>query len=274
MFSLLGLCALACILLIVVIVSTGGKFNIKQLLHKGENNRAAIEAVTRSMPPEDHILIPERFKDIDTTAAAVLDTPSATPEPAVTEIPPVPPRPNVQRYFATFPCNQMITGNDLRLLLSDNNLFCQKSPWSQAWANPTGKGIRRKKEGLLFTDSTVIDSFTNLVWQRYAPLKLHSYSTAELFIAELNRTAWQGYSTWRIPKIEELMATFTPQKNQSGLHLPQGWNCKAKDMWSCNSAIDSLNTRWVWVARTALGRCNIGHPDTLRSLLAVHDMQP
>lgn len=269
MFGLVGLCALACILLIIVIVSTGGHFNFKRVLHATEKNRAAIEAVTRSIPSEE-IPIPERFKE--NTRAAITDSPAPETPATATEVPAEPFHPTVQRYFSTFPCNQMIRGSDLKQLLADNNLFCQKSQWSRDWAHPTGKGIRSKKEGLYFTDSMVIDSFTNLVWQRYVSPKTTSFGAAETFIAELNRTAWQGSSTWRMPKIEELMATFTPKKNQYGHYLPSGWNCKGTDLWSCNSAADSLSTRWIWVARTALGRCNVGHPDTLRSLLAVRGM--
>jgi len=266
MFGLLALCTCACILLVVVIVHSGGHFDFKKLLR---HSTVVTTSAADSRAENDTIPIPERFKEVgnnpttDTTTAA-----ETIPEP-----PQEPARPNpVQKYFSTFPCSQLISGTDLKLLFADNNIFCQKSRWSATWANPAGKGLRRKREGLLIRDSVVIDSFTNLMWQRFAPGKMLPYGKTVSAVEVLNSEHWQGYSDWRLPKIEEIMATFIPQKNKNGLYLPPGWNCKAPDIWSCNASADSLGTRWIWVARTALGRCNYGHPDTARSLLAVRGL--
>lgn len=262
LFSLLGLCVCAVILLVVVIIKTGGPFSSKTrpVSHTTITSEAATDLPAHSTKTTTPV------PDSSLTALPDTSIPSGAPasqSPAVS---------SVQRYFSTFPCNQMINGTDLKLLLADNNLFCKKSRWSANWANPRGRGLRRRKEGLLFSDSTVTDSFTNIMWQRHASPPKYRYRSAATYINKLNQISWQGYSNWRIPKIEELMATIIPVKNRAGLYFPKQWNCRAKDIWSCNWATDSLNTRWIWVARTALGRCNVGHPDTLRSCIAVRDL--
>jgi hypothetical protein len=63
----------------------------------------------------------------------------------------------------------------------------------------------------------------------------------------------------------------TPVKNHHGLFLPDPWDCRESDFWSCNPAADSVSVQWVWVVRMGAGRCNYGHPDMVRSLLAVRE---
>jgi hypothetical protein len=273
MFGLLGLCALACVLLVVVILSTGGHFSLGKFfkVHKNVSDTTAVETLQSG----NDIIIPDRFKALSDTindtlrdnAPAVSDT---TQKDTLTEA--SPPQPRQQRFFPRYSCQQMVSAADLKQLLDDNRFFCQKSAWSKTWANPSGKGIRVAKEGLLLRDSIVIDSFTNIMWQRFSTNESLHFTKTDSAISYLNSIKWQGFDNWRLPKIEELMATLLPRKNRSGLYLPPGWNCNAQDVWSCNFAGDSLSVQWIWVARTALGRCNVGHPDTPRSLIAVRSM--
>ena len=99
------------------------------------------------------------------------------------------------------------------------------------------------------------------------------FKKIESALAVLNRKKWMGYDNWRTPTIEEILVLMVPEKNRYGLYLPGGWNCDAKDIWSCNAACDSVSTKWYWVARLAIGRCNYGHPDIRRSLLAVRSVR-
>jgi hypothetical protein len=272
MFCLLGLCTLACILLIVVIINTGGNFSFDKLF-KMKNNVSSLtvrnDAI--SIENDDKIIIPDRFKAIHDIRPNSATTESDTLSKSIqTEM--LPSLPKSQRYFPRYSCHEIVSALVLKQLLADNRLFCQKSDWSKEWSNPTGKGIRMVKEGLLLQDSLVIDSLTNVMWQRFSTSPALSFNKTDSAIIYLNAIKWQGFDNWRLPKIEELMATLLPRKNRAGLFLPSGWNCNAQNIWSCNFVSDSLSVQWVWVVRTALGRCNVGHPDTPRSLLAVRSM--
>lgn len=268
MFGLLGLCALASMLLIIVIVSSGGRVNLKTLFTKRTPATTEMKQDDLTTARTDDIIIPDRFKNtpspLYSTAANTVktDTIISKDSSLLKKV----------RFSSQYSCNETISPISLKQILVDNSLFCQKSVWSVQWANSSGKGIRSRREGLSIIDSVVIDSFTNIMWQRYSVAKPLPYRSTDSVIIWLNNIQWQGYSDWRTPQIDELMATLLPRKNRSGLHLPSGWNCNASDIWTCNSAGDSLSVEWKWVVRTALGRCNLGHPDTARSLIAVRSM--
>jgi hypothetical protein len=240
---LIALCAGSCILLIVVIMHTAGN---------DKENKST----------ETGIQLPERFREMSAVQQGDSNTAQATPPSPL----PAP------KYTCKYICTNMIHTDELKLIIAENNLFCKKSPWSKLWANPKGSGIRSGQEGLHLRDSVVADTLTNIMWQRYSTSPPLPYGKIDSAIALLNTARWQGFDNWRSPTIEEIMALLVPEKNRSGLFLPGKWNCNVQDIWSCNSACDSVSVRWIWVARLAMGRCNLGHPDIIRALLAVRSM--
>ena len=244
--TILGaVCACVCIVLIVVIVLTG-------------NNRAHENTAGETVPA------PERFKQLADTVAPASELPAEqTPSLPIEQFSDEP------GYTGRFTCKAVVPADTLKKLLTQHNLFCEKSPWSKHWAHPTGKGIRLRQEGLAFTDSIVTDSLTHRMWQRYATFTKLNYNDIDSAIAGLNASAWQGHRDWRPPTVEELMVLLTPGKNRHGLHLPGPWDGNARDFWSCNPAVDSLTVKWIWVVRTEFGRCNYGDPFMPRALLAV-----
>lgn len=237
---LVALCVCACVLLIIVILNTRG--DGKQ---SDEKDRSSAETVFEE----------ERLPD--TTTVLEEDDSIASNEPSIS-------RPDLK-----YPCGERVDAPAMAQLIRDNDYFCKKSKWSRQWANPGGKGIRVKREGLLLTDSIVVDSLTRTMWQRYSLAPSVSYIMIDSIIAYFNTIGWQGYNDWRVPAVEEVMAELLPRKNRYDFHLPKGWNCNVKDVWSCNSARDSLSMQWFWVVRFAIGRCNYGRPDIERSVLAV-----
>ena len=250
-----GLCATGCILLIIVILRTS------------ENNTPIMKRFSHPVQQteeNDGIRIPDRFAVPDEDATT--DTAAGTPaEPVHPALPP-------PAYHRLYTCGEMVSGPALGERITAGNLFCKKSQWSKAWANQRGKGIRQKLEGLSFNDSTVADTLTAIMWQRYASPSPLPFASLDSAIAQMNAAAWQGFSNWRVPTIEELLTLLSPARNNYGYNLPRTWNCGAEDIWSCNAACDSLSMRWIWVARMSLGRINYGRPDIARAVLAVRDM--
>lgn len=241
---LITLCVCACVLLVIVILNTRGKK--QETIY---NERASIEWQADNPPPAEQVKdVPQEIHDTDTVAVA-----------AVKSVPP-------QLRFA---CGERVDADAAAKLMKEKNYFCKRSRWSKIWANPGGKGVRTERERLLFTDSIIVDSITRTMWQRFSLAPSVKYGMIDSITGYLNSNVWEGYSDWRIPAIEEIMAELLPRKNRQGFYLPKGWNCNVNDIWSCNSACDSLSMQWYWVARLAIGRCNYGRPDIHRSVIAV-----
>ncbi|MBN1307758.1 MAG: DUF1566 domain-containing protein [Chitinispirillaceae bacterium] len=213
----------------------------------------------------DPTRIPDRFKPAVAASTAGSPPVSAAASTAAA--------PHAPKYVGKYKCRDRMDSDDMLLLILGKNLFCKKSKWSKPWNNPRGKGIRSGADGLIFGDSVVADSFTLIMWQRYATSSLLPYGQIDDAVNRLNAGRWQGFDNWRPPTIEEIMALLVPRRNRHGLYLPVGWNCNVSDIWSCNPASDSLSIQWIWVARMGMGRCNYGHPDIPRALLAVRDMK-
>ncbi|MBN1575730.1 MAG: DUF1566 domain-containing protein [Chitinispirillaceae bacterium] len=256
---LLFLCICSCILFIVVFITTRD-------VDLGAMMPRSLSRAKAAAGPENPIRIPDRFKP------PVVE--SSIDSPAVATIAePVSIAPHTPKYISKYRCRDKMDSDDMILLILGKNLFCKKSQWSRPWNNPGGRGIRSGADGLIFGDSVVADSFTNIMWQRYSTSPSLPYGQIDDAINRLNTRKWRGFYNWRPPTIEEIMVLLVPKRNRHGLFLPAGWNCNVKDIWSCNPACDSLSTQWIWVARMGMGRCNYGHPDIPRALLAVRKMR-
>jgi hypothetical protein len=220
---------------------------------------------------ENTVRIPERLRSLDVASPA--DSLRENIDSIKSPAGPVSGAKDIPPFAKKYRCNDKIDSDDMILLISGKNLFCKKSPWSKPWNNPGGNGIRLITDGLLFGDSVVIDSLTNVMWQRFSNVPSISYRQVENAINKLNKARWQGFDDWRPPTIEEIMTLLVPKRNRHGLYLSKVWNCNVKDIWSCNPACDSLSVQWIWVARLGQGRCNFGHPGIPRALLAVREMK-
>jgi hypothetical protein len=257
--ALASLCAIGCILLIIVILRTSdGNNSLLTPLHRLFNHPQRSESTA-----PDAIRLPERFTESSESPSADTANATAAREPLV-------PAPAYKREYT---CGEMIAATALSRIIKENGLFCKKSPWSKEWANPKGRGIRQARSGLAFADSVVTDTLTGTMWQRFTTPKPVSSDRLDSVISAMNTGTWQGYNNWRIPTVEELLTLLTPSRNHFGHYLPSGWNSKADDIWSCNSSCDSLSMRWMWVVRMSLGRCNVGRPDIKRAILAVRELR-
>ncbi|MBN1757776.1 MAG: DUF1566 domain-containing protein [Chitinispirillaceae bacterium] len=255
--TLASLCAVGCILLIIVILRTSdGNGRKPGLLHRFYK-RPTAERTDEAIRIPDRLTDPENMNTADSTATDTIRN-DEFPAPV---------------FHKTYSCEQMIPAGSLADIISGNDLYCKKSPWSKNWANPKGRGIRLTKEGLSFEDSVVTDTLTGIMWQRFASPRPVTFGKLESVITAMNTGRWQGYANWRMPTIEELLTLLTPDRNRFGHYLPDRWNSNADDIWSCNPACDSLSIRWMWVVRMSHGRCNLGKPDIERSVLAVRDIR-
>lgn len=106
---------------------------------------------------------------------------------------------------------------------------------------------------------TVTDLVTNVTWQRGGG-DLGFYRRTQAWIADLNRTAFAGYSDWRLPTIEEAMALLQPEKNQQGLHVHDCFSVTQAFIYTADRRmpggywfVDFRHARVFWAAGTFAG---------------------
>jgi hypothetical protein len=106
-----------------------------------------------------------------------------------------------------------------------------------------------KNEFVAQNEEVAIDQKTGLMWQRAGSLSRMSFVGAKSYIEELNEKKFAGYTNWRLPTIEELSSTLTPQKNAE-LYVSPTFSSLQKICWSNDEKeknIIGLRKFSVWV---------------------------
>jgi len=85
---------------------------------------------------------------------------------------------------------------------------------------------------LATNDRLVQDLATGLMWQRSGSKDEVSYTSASAYVDSLNRADYGGFSSWRLPTLEEAMSLMGPQPNENGLYIDPVFE----------------NQPWIWTA--------------------------
>jgi uncharacterized caspase-like protein len=114
-------------------------------------------------------------------------------------------------------------------------------------------------------DQTVTDRATGLMWQKSGSSRSMTWRRSELYINNLNRNQFAGYSDWRLPTIDELVSLME-KSDMGGLHLDPVFDRKQTHCWSSDNGPElvygSLGLFATWIANFDEGRVKIAQWST------------
>ncbi len=149
-------------------------------------------------------------------------------------------------------------------MLKKYDFFCKDTPWSEKWANSTGKGIVHQYE--LNEDGLIIfDKSTDLFWQQSGSGELQEEGVLS-YISELNEQRFGGCSNWRVPTLEEAMSLMEPRQANKVYISPV---FDSRQHWIWTSDLLEENKRGysdaIWDVSYGQGRCTLNPFDFANS---------
>ena len=92
-------------------------------------------------------------------------------------------------------------------------------------------------------DGTITDYSTGLMWQKHGTEKERNYENAKVYIEEVNREKFAGYSDWRLPTIDELKSLMT-SKEINGSHINQIFDKAQENCWTSDMSMSASGFVW------------------------------
>ncbi len=83
-------------------------------------------------------------------------------------------------------------------------------------------------------NSTVTDRRTGLMWQKGGSSRAKTWNRGGIYVKQLNRSLFAGYSDWRLPTIDEL-ASLVKREKVDGVYIDPIFYNKQKRCWSSDS---------------------------------------
>jgi hypothetical protein len=101
----------------------------------------------------------------------------------------------------------------------------------------------------IFSDMTVKDKHTGLIWMRNANLGKHDRDGAAELVRELNREKYAGFDDWTIPSIEELESLVKYASDLGYNSYPKGPNKLFNEMgfYEVQAGLYWSSTIWIFM---------------------------
>ena len=109
-------------------------------------------------------------------------------------------------------------------------------------------------------DKVVIDHATGIMWQQSGSADFVFGKLVEVYVGELNRERFAGYSDWRVPTIEELASLMEPIGKNRGLFVDAAFDARQGLLLSADGS--GREGRERWVADFSLGQIYSSHPES------------
>jgi hypothetical protein len=91
---------------------------------------------------------------------------------------------------------------------------------------------------------TISDRATGLMWQKSGSPNTLNYEQVHVYLEELNRKKFAGYSDWRLPTVRELMTLITQDKQSNGLYINPLFD--SEQIWCWSSSVYARNNNSIW----------------------------
>jgi len=151
-------------------------------------------------------------------------------------------------------------------MLKANDFFCTKKGAITGINNLEGKGFPNKfikRQG----EKVIQDEASGLIWQQSVSSSQLEFYEANLYIEQLNKDNFDGYSDWRLPTLEEVF-TLVENKNQyenvyttSTLYktfIDYVFEIKRENIWTS----DKLNSNSIYTVSFWLGTFGTNNLDS------------
>jgi len=147
----------------------------------------------------------------------------------------------------------------------------QKHNFFDYYRNPEGKGITHiyqiHKESLF---QVVTDETTGLIWQQGGSPNFMEFEAAKKWIIDLNLKGYAGFSSWRLPTLEEAMSLIEREKNNDDLYIDPVFD---KEQWWIWTADQDVGGSLRWVVSFNYGNGYVSYIDTSHCVRLVRSGQ-
>ncbi len=92
----------------------------------------------------------------------------------------------------------------------------------------------------------VIDRATGLMWQQQGSGVELPYKVAEMYVEDLNRARYAGFSDWRMPTLEELASLILARGTDKGVFINAAFNASQTKLWTSDLVSLSGPARGHW----------------------------
>ena len=131
-----------------------------------------------------------------------------------------------------------LTYDDVKRMLVQYNFYSNCDKWSKGACNPKGNF---QNDFVDNGNGTITDRTTGLMWQKDSSHHMEG-SDAQVYVDNLNRKRFLGFTDWRLPTIEELASLIESKKSSEGLHMAPLFSQKVESYWSS----DKLEPNVLW----------------------------
>lgn len=114
---------------------------------------------------------------------------------------------------------QILSENEVGLMLEKKNFFSQKYSWNPEISNPDGDFKNQYESKNINGDEVVIDYATELMWHHSGSSYRMTYEKAKNWINNINSNGYAGYHDWRLPTVEEGASLLESSKKSGGFYI-------------------------------------------------------
>ncbi len=93
-------------------------------------------------------------------------------------------------------------------------------------------------------NTVIIDETTHLMWHQNGSQELFDFFDAQIWIDELNKNDYAGFSDWRLPNVEEVISIMEKDKQINKLHIDPIFSKTQNFFWTGDTYYSGL----AWMA--------------------------
>jgi len=138
----------------------------------------------------------------------------------------------------------ILSENEVSDMLKRKNFFSKRYDWNKNFCNPRGDFANEYEVKTIRGDKVVLDHATGLMWHQSGSEKSLYYRNGKLWIDELNRRGYAGYSDWRLPTLEEGASLIERSEMNGYLCVDPLFSAKQIWIWTSDATGGAFSRVW------------------------------